>query len=170
MSKHLFSSHQIPFFFQISCRGIKQLLFQRLGGVKSEGWWWGQDGQWKGGTGSFFLWITEMKDEAANDDVRALICRLHTHTQMLKNGSHCSSSFLSPFGFLPACCLATRNPTMWLGCDSPGDATSWACSTHVIRTQTRAHADSRAACICACALQLNTCHTMFEPHCNRSSF
>lgn len=63
----------------------------------------------------------------------------HTHTQMHKNCSHyCSSSFLSPFGFLSACCLATRTPTIWLGCDSPGDATSWVCSTHVTRIRTHA--------------------------------
>lgn len=90
------------------------------------------------------------EDEAANDDVRALICRLHTHTQMQRNCSHCSCSFVSPFSFLSACCLATRTPAMWLGCDSPGAATSSACSTHVIRIQTH------VAYLCICALQLHT--------------
>lgn len=76
-----------------------------------------------------------------------------THTEMHRNCSHCSSSFVSPFGFLSACCLATRTPAMWLGCDSPGAATSWACRTHVIRIQTH------VACICICVLQLHTEHT-----------
>lgn len=48
---------------------------------KTGGCWLGQR-RWMEGAGRGFFWITEMKtkDEAANDDVRALICRLHTHT------------------------------------------------------------------------------------------
>lgn len=81
----------------------------------------------------------------------------HTHTQLHKNCSHCcSSSFLSPFGFLSACCLATRNPTMWLGCDSPGDATSWACSTRHTYRHMPAQIDIRLTYVCISVLQLHT--------------
>lgn len=88
----------------------------------------------------------ELRQQRMMTTEEALICRPAflsrslslTHTQH----SDCSSLFLSPFGFLPACCLATRTPAPppWSACDSPGAATSPARSRRVIRRQTCTYA------------------------------